>query len=138
MNEYIIHIHGSITTKKELPKSLSHSVTNIFEHIKVQLFLSSIRIWHQDMHLRHLLDIAFSFQVLFQIRAILQLIPYISMIMSMHTHQGFQGAGGGGGFGNKGGTAENIVFLSIPTLLSPERATRAATKPAFPASVGSV
>lgn len=53
-------------------------------------------------------------------------------------NHGFHGAGGGGGVGNIGGTAENIVFLSIPPLFSPERATRAATRPAFPASVGSV
>lgn len=52
--------------------------------------------------------------------------------------QGFQGAGGGGGVGNIGGTAEKIVFLSIPTLFPPDRATRAATRPALPASVGSV
>lgn len=53
--------------------------------------------------------------------------------------QGFHGAGGGGGVGNIGGTAEKMVFLSILfVVLSPERATKAATKPAFPASVGSV
>jgi hypothetical protein len=51
---------------------------------------------------------------------------------------GFQGAGGGGGVGNIGGTAENIVFLSIPVVLSPDKATSAATNPAFPAIVGSV
>lgn len=55
----------------------------------------------------------------------------------MATH-GFQGAGGGGGVGNIGGTEENIVFLSIFVVLSPDRATSAATRPAFPARVGSV
>lgn len=51
--------------------------------------------------------------------------------------QGFHGAGGGGGVGNIGGTAEKIVFLSIP-LASPDKAINAATRPAFPARVGSV
>lgn len=51
---------------------------------------------------------------------------------------GFHGAGGGGGVGNIGGTAEKMVFLSIDVLLSPDNATSAATKPAFPARVGSV
>jgi hypothetical protein len=51
---------------------------------------------------------------------------------------GFQGAGGGGGVGNMGGTAEKMVFLSIPVVLSPDKATSAATKPALPAIVGSV
>jgi len=54
------------------------------------------------------------------------------------TPYGFHGAGGGGGVGNIGGTAEKRVFLSIGMLLSPDNATNAATKPAFPASVGSV
>lgn len=56
---------------------------------------------------------------------------------SVFSLQGFHGAGGGGGVGNIGGTAEKMVFLSIFEVLSPERATRAATKPAFPARVGS-
>lgn len=51
---------------------------------------------------------------------------------------GFHGAGGGGGVGNIGGTAEKMVFLSMPVLFSPDKATRAATKPALPARVGSV
>lgn len=59
-------------------------------------------------------------------------------MISFAKSQGFQGAGGGGGVGNIGGTAEKMVFLSILVVLSPERATRAATKPAFPAIVGSV
>jgi hypothetical protein len=54
------------------------------------------------------------------------------------TPYGFHGAGGGGGVGNIGGTAEKRVFLSIGMLLSPDNATNAATKPAFPASVGYV
>lgn len=67
----------------------------------------------------------------------------ISTPTQLHTnpHQpthGFHGAGGGGGVGNMGGTAENIVFLSILALPSPDKATSAATNPAFPARVGSV
>lgn len=52
--------------------------------------------------------------------------------------QGFHGAGGGGGLGNMGGTAEKIVFLSIFSIPLPDNDTKAATKPAFPARVGSV
>lgn len=76
-----------------------------------------------------------------------KLAKTLSIFFSSHTPErtgmgveiyGFQGAGGGGGVRYIGGTAEKIVFLSIPTLDSPDRATRAATRPAFPASVGSV
>lgn len=69
-------------------------------------------------------------------------LKYLLQLSCIKTHtsqaHGFHGAGGGGGVGNIGGTAENIVFLSILALPSPDKATSAATNPAFPARVGSV
>nr|GMD43887.1 hypothetical protein Iba_chr10cCG9610 [Ipomoea batatas] len=62
----------------------------------------------------------------------------LSHTISYAKYYGLQGAEGGGGVGNIGGIEENIVFLSSPTscvvVVSPDKATRAATKPAFPAS----
>lgn len=49
------------------------------------------------------------------------------------------GGGGGGLTWYSGGTAENMIFLSMPFRVPlVERDTSAATKPAFPAKVGSV
>lgn len=52
--------------------------------------------------------------------------------------QGFHGGGGDGLLGYIGGTAEKIVFLSTPIPPLEVRDTSAATRPAFPATVGSV
>lgn len=59
---------------------------------------------------------------------------------SSYITQGFHGAGGGGLGGPSGGTPENMVFLSIPLSVAfvLVKEIKAATRPAFPAKVGSV